>query len=79
MNFTENSQLPILILARSTSEGVSEKLGGKIYYFTIYENSSIVANFIPALDQNDRPCMFDTISRKTFYNQGTGEFLYKIK
>ena len=28
------------------------------------------------LDKNGKPCMFDTVSKKPFYNQGTGEFLY---
>lgn len=37
-----------------------------------------ILNFIPALDPTGRPCMFDTVSQKPFYNQGTGEFLYKV-
>jgi len=33
-------------------------------------------NLIPALDPNNRPCMYDTVSKQPFYNAGTGEFLY---
>lgn len=79
VDFTDASSLPMFLWAKNTEEGSTKKLAGRIYYFTILENSKIVANLIPALDQNDRPCMFDVISRKTFYNQGSGEFLYKLK
>lgn len=30
---------------------------------------------IPALDPTGAPCMFDTVSRTTFYNVGTGDFV----
>ena len=33
---------------------------------------------IPCLDENGVPCMYDTISKQTFYNQGTGEFKWSI-
>lgn len=50
---------------------------GKLYSFSLYDqNDSLRVNLIPCIDQNNRPCMYDTVSRKTYYNQGTGEFLY---
>ena len=42
-------------------------------------NNNVVRNLIPCLNNNNEPCMYDTISKQTFYNQGTGEFLYKEK
>ena len=50
----------------------------KIYFFKIYKNEILVFNGIPALDQSGRPCMFDTVTQKPFYNEGTGEFLYEL-
>lgn len=47
---------------------------GRIYGF--YLEGQI--NLIPALDRNDTPCMYDTVSKKTFYNAGSGEFLYEL-
>ena len=44
-----------------------------------YENNVMKYNFIPALDITGKPCLYDTVSKKAFYNQGTGEFLYKEK
>lgn len=49
---------------------------GCIYAFTLKEAGELKLNLIPALDPAGRPCMFDTVSRKPFYNAGTGEFLY---
>lgn len=49
---------------------------GNIYKFQIKRAEKIVLNLIPCLDNNNRPCMYDTVSGKTYYNQGTGEFLY---
>ena len=39
-------------------------------------NDTLVRDYIPVLDANDRPCLFDKVSKTCFYNQGKGEFLY---
>lgn len=49
----------------------------RLYRFSIKNaNEELIMNLLPCLDKNGTPCMFDTVSRKPFYNQGTGEFLY---
>ena len=48
----------------------------RMYYFKISGNDNLVRDFIPVLDWNDRPCMYDKVSGGLFYNKGTGEFLY---
>ena len=50
----------------------------RIYSFTISKDGNKIMNLIPALDRNSTPCMYDTISKQTFYNKGTGEFLYEL-
>lgn len=35
-------------------------------------------NLIPALDPSGIPCMYDTVTKQPFYNQGSGEFLYEL-
>lgn len=47
---------------------------GKIYRFSVEGQ----INLIPALDRNGTPCMYDTVSKHTFYNKGTGDFLYEL-
>lgn len=49
----------------------------KMFDFILKEDGVLVMNFIPCLDQNDRPCFYDTVSQQPFYNQGTGEFGYE--
>lgn len=55
-----------------------EKVGHvyKLYYLKIYDNDKIIRNFIPVLNKDEIPCLYDTVSKKPFYNQGTGNFLY---
>ena len=50
----------------------------RIYSFTISKDGGKIMNLIPALDRNGTPCMYDTVSKQTFYNAGTGEFLYEL-
>ena len=50
----------------------------RIYSFTISKDGKKIMNLIPALDRNGTPCMYDTVSKQTFYNAGTGEFLYEL-
>lgn len=51
---------------------------GKIYYLKVWDkNDNLIMYLQPYLDKNGTPCMFDTVSRKPLYNEGTGEFLYE--
>ena len=52
---------------------------GRIYMCKIYENEVLQRNFIPCLNDNGITCMYDTVTETTFYNKGSGNFLYKIK
>lgn len=49
---------------------------GKIYYCKIWDNNTLVRDFIPVLDWNMTPCMYDRVTEQLFYNQGTGDFTY---
>lgn len=51
----------------------------KVYDFKIFDkNETAILNFIPAIDRTGKPCMYDTITKKPFYNRGTGEFGYEL-
>lgn len=50
---------------------------GKIYYAKITNSQGeMMLNCIPCLDVDGVPCMFDLVSRKPFYNVGTGSFTW---
>lgn len=50
----------------------------RIYSFTISKDGNKIMNLIPAINPNGIPCMYDTVSKQTFYNKGTGKFLYEL-
>lgn len=47
----------------------------KIHYFQIYDNNILVRDFIPVLDKDGTPCLYDKVENKFYYNQGTGDFI----
>lgn len=66
----------LLFQAYDINAGKAEQRNGcKIHYFIIEQNDVEVLHLIAALDDNDIPCMYDTISETFFYNQGTGDFI----
>lgn len=48
----------------------------RLYYFKLYENDELIRDLIPVIDSQERPCMFDKVEKKCYYNNGTGEFLW---
>ena len=50
---------------------------GKIYSAKVTINGELVRDFLPALDTSNVPCLYDKISKKYFYNSGTGNFNYQ--
>lgn len=57
----------------------TQKASIDMYYYQIYDNNTLVRDFIPVLDFNDTPAMYDKVNDVLYYNQGTGEFNYKLK
>lgn len=51
----------------------------KFYGCKIYDSSNnLVRHFVPCLDNNDVPCMYELVNKQTFYNSGTGTFGYSL-
>ena len=70
----ERAEAGTMIIFRGTK--ALAKIRIKRFYIT--RNGTYTLNLIPALDRNGTPCMYDTVSKKTFYNERTGEFLYEL-
>ena len=51
----------------------------RLYFLKISNYSTIERAFIPVLDADSVPCLYDKVTRQCFYNAGTGKFGYKIK
>ena len=59
---------------RLFSSGASTGLKVRIYNMTIKLDDVLVRDFVPVIDRNGTPCMYDRISHTCFYNAGTGQF-----
>ncbi len=51
--------------------GSDGRMWGRIWWLKIAGR----AQFTPALDPTGTPCMFDTVTRKPFFNAGSGQFV----
>lgn len=47
----------------------------KYYNLKIYDNDVLIRDFIPVLDEDGVPCMYDLVEGKFYYNAGTGQFI----
>lgn len=45
----------------------------RIYATPIYENGTLVHNYLPCIAPNGQACMYDEVTKKYHYNKGTGE------
>ena len=45
----------------------------RLYYLKIIENNELIHEYIPVLDSNNKPALYDKIEGNFYYNQGTGE------
>ena len=46
----------------------------RMYDCQIYVDNVMVRDYIPVLDNNNVPCMYDQLNDTYYYNQGTGSF-----
>ena len=48
---------------------------GKVYYCKIWDNETLVRDFVPWKDEFGIICLHDNVENKNYYNQGTGTFI----
>lgn len=65
-----------MALFRSKPLELNRGFRGKIYSCKHYSGDKLVQDFQPCLDAKGVPCMFDFVSRTSFYNKGTGSFTW---
>lgn len=64
-------------MALFRSKGVSGAyFQGRIYSCKHYSGDELIQDFVPCLNADGVPCMFDLVSRKSFYNKGNGSFTW---
>ena len=63
-------------MALFKSKPLDNGFRGRIYSCKHYNGNELIQDFVPCLDTNGVPCMFDLVSRKPFYNKGSGSFTW---
>ena len=49
----------------------------KLYYLQIYKNNTLICDFVPCLDNNNIPCLFDLISKRYYKTESVQNLLYE--
>ena len=73
----ENEQYDIYLFAFN-SAGAITKSSGRIYRAQITENDSLIKDYVPCLDNEGVPCLYELINGETLYNSGSGQFTYQL-
>lgn len=56
------------------------KFVGRIFRAKITQEDTLIHDFVPCLDTDNRPCMYDLITQEPYYNQSVGtEFVYCVE
>ena len=75
-----STPVTMTIFARKEPNKVTYFSKIKLRSFKMISNERIIREYIPVLDQNNKPALYDKVEGKFYYNQGTGEdFKYKLK
>lgn len=75
---TPVNNIELTLFAQNTNGQITQYDNSRIYAFLAKIGGDIKRNFIPSLDTDGKPCMFDTVTKQPFYNSGNGEFGYEL-
>jgi hypothetical protein len=71
--------VPLALFGLNNNGSVISHTKYNLHYCKLWDNGNLVRDFIPILDWDDNPCMYDKVSGELFYNKGTGDFSYGTK
>ena len=73
-NGTFSAPRPLFLFASNDSGSAAYFSTGKLYSCAIYDNGTLVRDFIPAKDEVGNAGLYDKVEGKFYYNAGTGSF-----
>ena len=66
----------ITLFSKRNSSGVDIRGTQRIYFTKIYSDGTLIRSFIPCVRKSDnKPGMYDTVSKTFYINAGAGEFI----
>ena len=72
---TFSTPYSLVIFGCNTAGIVSGFCSAKVYSFQIYENESLVRDYIPCTNQTGEAGLYDLVNDQFYGNAGTGEFI----
>ncbi len=78
---TTGEEVSIALFSRHIKDGSFSTVCAKARIWGVNIKNREVAQlqFVPALDPTGAPCMYDTVSKKPYYNIGTGAFIAGVE
>lgn len=69
-----NCTVGLFALHRGESYDVKwvSQVPASLYYCKIWDDDTLVREFVPCLDLLGKPCLYDLVGQKTYYNLGSG-------
>ena len=71
----ELNETPLTVYNQVSASGANRCSKLKIWSFYVLRNGEKVLDLKPCLDADGVPCMYDIVTKKHFYNAGTGNFV----
>ena len=66
---------PLILFANNTGGNISGFGSGKIYQLSIYDNGTLVRDFIPCRNPSGEIGLYDTVNSQFYKNEGSGIFV----
>lgn len=75
-NNSFEGQYPLYLFTINLAGSLANLMSFSLYGLRIWQNGELVREYIPVIDYNDTPCLFDKVNEKFYYNAGIGSFKY---
>ena len=72
-NFQSNYNM--YIFAANEKNYPSRLSNIRLYSFKLYDNNTLIRDYVPAIDEKNELCLFDKVNKKCYYNKGDGDFV----
>lgn len=65
----------MLLFAENTNNSPHLQAKAKIYYFKIYDNGTLIRDYVPCVDPGGNIGLYDLVNKKFYGNAGSGVFI----
>ncbi len=70
---------PLILFANNTGGSISGRGSGKIYQLSIYDNETLIRDYVPCINPNGTVGLYDLINAQFYGNAGAGAFIAGLR